>query len=334
MAFANQEKLITLPTGPGQELAIEMNNLSKVYGSLTAVSSLNLTIPQGVIFGFLGPNGAGKTTTIRMLLGLIKPSGGSARILGYDTKRDRARILPQVGAIVESPTFYPYLSGRDNLRELARVQKGVPASRIEEVLELVELSARAKDKVKTYSLGMKQRLGIAAALLNRPRLIFLDEPTNGLDPQGTVDMRNLILQLGRSGHTVFLSSHLLHEVEQVCSHVAIINKGKLIVQGEVQQLLHDQGRVNLEVSPASTAVEILANRFGQKGLVKSAGPNQLQTSLSPDRVPEAVQALVEAGVRIYSVAPHKASLEDYFLAITGTETDTSALPELEFEATA
>src|SRR5690242_13447070 len=216
MAFANQEKLITLPTGPGQEPAIEMNNLSKVYGSLTAVSSLNLTIPQGVIFGFLGPNGAGKTTTIRMLLGLIKPSGGSARILGYDTRRDRARILPQVGAIVESPTFYPYLSGRDNLRELARVQKGVPASRIEEVLELVELSARAKDKVKTYSLGMKQRLGIAAALLNRPRLIFLDEPTNGLDPQGTVDMRNLILQLGRSGHTVFLSSHLLHEVEQVC----------------------------------------------------------------------------------------------------------------------
>jgi ABC-type multidrug transport system ATPase subunit len=334
MAFANQEKLITLPTGPSQEPAIEMNDLTKIYGSLTAVSSLNLTIPQGVIFGFLGPNGAGKTTTIRMLLGLIKPSSGNARILGHDIGLERPKILPQVGAIVESPTFYPYLSGRDNLRELARVLGGVPSSRIEEVLELVELSPRAKDKVKTYSLGMKQRLGIAAALLNRPRLIFLDEPTNGLDPQGTVDMRNLILQLGQSGHTVFLSSHLLHEVEQVCSHVAIINKGKLIVQGEVQQLLHGQGTVNLEVSPVSAAVEILSNRFVQKGLVKTLGSNQLQTSLSAERVPEAVQALVEAGVRIYSVAPYKASLEDYFLAITGTEADSAASPELEFEATA
>lgn len=310
-------------------LAIEVNNLSKRYGELAAVNNVSLTIPQGAIFGFLGPNGAGKTTTIRMLLGLIKQTGGSARILGYNTVTERPKILPLVGAIVETPTFYPYLSGHDNLKELCLVA-GVSFKRIDEVLDIVEMTGRAKDKVKTYSLGMKQRLGIAAALLNNPRIIFLDEPTNGLDPQGTVDMRSLILRLGESGHTIFLSSHLLYEVEHLCTEVAIVHKGNLVVQGTVQQLLQGRSKITMEVNPVSTAVNILTNNLGEK--VTSTGVSQLETSMAADRVPEAVQALVDAGVKIYSVAPQKASLEDYFLAVTGSDekagTPITAIPEM------
>jgi ABC-type multidrug transport system ATPase subunit len=312
-------ELMTKPTmvkpEADQVLAIEVNGLSKRYGSTNVVNNLNLAIPQGSIFGFLGPNGAGKTTTIRMLLGLIRASSGQARILGYDVVQERAKILPQVGAIVESPTFYPYLSGRDNLKHLALVA-GVNLSRIDDVLELVELTDRAKDKVKTYSLGMKQRLGIAGAMLNNPRIIFLDEPTNGLDPQGTVDMRNLILRLGEKGHTIFLSSHLLHEVEQVCSHVAIINRGTMLVQGQVEQLVSGTGKILMQVSPVKTALHVLSSRLGKEGQITS--PNQLEIGIDPERVPEAVQLLVEAGVSIYSIGQQKASLEDYFLEITGT----------------
>lgn len=297
-----------------RDIAIEINGLSKHYGTNRAVNNLNLSIPKGTIFGFLGPNGAGKTTTIRMLLGLIKPTAGNATILGHDIVHGRNKILPQVGAIVETPTFYPYLSGWDNLKELALVA-GVPISRIKEKLEIVELTGRAKDKVKTYSLGMKQRLGIAGALLNNPGIVFLDEPTNGLDPQGTVDMRELILRLGQTGHTVFLSSHLLHEVEQVCTHVAIVNQGTMIAQGDVQQLLENQGKVTMEVSPVTTAVKILTNSL--KVETRQTGPRQLQTTLPAERVPEAVQTLVDAGVNIFAVVPEKASLEDYFLNITG-----------------
>src|SRR5690349_13426084 len=226
-------------------LAIEVKGLTKRYGPNTVVNNLNLAIPQGSIFGFLGQNGAGKTTTIRMLLGLINANSGRASILGHDTVTQRSHILPKVGAIVETPTFYPYLSGRDNLKQLALIA-GVPFSRIDEVLEQVELSNRDNDKVKTYSLGMKQRLGIAAALLNNPQVIFLDEPTNGLDPQGTVDMRNLILRLAQSGRTISLSSHQLHEIEQICSHVAIISQGKLVVQGSIKELLEGTSKTRLE----------------------------------------------------------------------------------------
>ena len=187
--------------------AIEVAGLTKQFGRHRAVDSLNLAVRPGSVFGFLGPNGAGKTTTIRMLLGLIRPTHGGGRILGYDIEQERAAILPHVGAIVESPAFYPILSGRDNLRVFARTAGNEDARTIEKVLEQVELSTRAKDKVKTYSLGMKQRLAIAAALLNSPQIIFLDEPTNGLDPAGTVETRGLIGQLGASGHTIFLSSH-------------------------------------------------------------------------------------------------------------------------------
>lgn len=297
-------------------LAIEVKGLTKHYGQNTVVNNLNLAIPQGSIFGFLGQNGAGKTTTIRMLLGLIKANSGRASILGRDTVTERSQILPKVGAIVETPTFYPYLSGRDNLKQLALIA-GVPFSRINEVLEQVELSERDRDKVKTYSLGMKQRLGIAAALLNNPQVIFLDEPTNGLDPQGTVDMRNLILRLAQSGRTIFLSSHQLHEVEQLCSHVAIINRGQMVVQGSIKDLLEGTSKTLLEVAPLSTALRVLSQAGGQK--VRETGPRTIELEIDPQKVPEAVQALVAAGVRIYSVSQQKASLENYFLAVTGGE---------------
>lgn len=326
MALAQHTQAFSTGSKVGQELAIEINGLTKLYKELIAVKELELAIPRGIIFGFLGPNGAGKTTTIRMLLGLIKPTSGTARILGFDTIRERAKILPLVGAIVETPTFYPYLSGRDNLREAALLRGKTPASRLDEVLELVELTERAKDKVKTYSLGMKQRLGIALALLNQPQVIFLDEPTNGLDPQGTVDMRNLILRLGQSGQTVFLSSHLLYEVEQVCSHVAIINKGTVLIQGEVQQLLQGKASVDLEVDAVPLALEILSRHFNESDLAEVVEPGRIQARINREQIPAVVEKLVAAGVQIYAITPHKASLEDYFLAITSSPSSEAALP--------
>jgi ABC-type multidrug transport system ATPase subunit len=314
-AVLEQPILAAPPAAALDVPAIEAHGLTKRYGTLTAVNNLDLSIPQGAIFGFLGPNGSGKTTTIRMLLGLVAPTSGTARILGHDVRTERAQILPQVGAIVESPTFYPYLSGRDNLRHHTMLL-GVPESRIEEVLDLVELRDRARDKVGTYSLGMKQRLGIAGALLNKPRIIFLDEPTNGLDPQGTVDVRNLILRLGQSGQTVFLSSHLLHEVEQVCTNVAIITHGTVRVQDSVQALLRGRNKVIMEVNPVSTAVQVLAKGLGRDA--QPAGPRRLAVDLEGEQIADAIQALTDAGVRIYAVAPQQASLEDYFLEITGT----------------
>src|SRR5262245_27253367 len=224
-------------------IAIHAEGLTKVYPQSVAVKNLDLHIPAGTVYGFLGPNGAGKPTTCRMLLGRIRPSAGSARVLGHDIVHDRGQIAPLVGAMVETPAFYTYLSGLDNLRVLAGSSGlALPQARYDELLEMVGLAGRAKDKVKTYSLGMKQRLGVAATLLNEPQVVFLDEPTNGLDPAGTVEMRNLILRMGEEGRTVFLSSHLLHEVEQVCSEVAIIQHGATIRQGRVRDLLATDGK--------------------------------------------------------------------------------------------
>lgn len=293
--------------------AIETYGLSKAFGQRLAVDALNLSIPQGAIFGFLGPNGAGKTTTMRMLLGLIHPTAGSARILGHDIISERAAIVRQVGAIVEAPAFYPYLSGRDNLRILARVS-GIAERRIGEVLELVDLTARARDRVKTYSLGMKQRLAIAAALLNHPRIVFLDEPTNGLDPAGTVEIRDLIRRLGREGHTIFLSSHLLNEVEQVCTHVAIIHQGRLVAQGPVADLLQQDAALLVAAEPL-TLLHTVVQRLGAAST--PAGEQALQVALEPQRAPELVAALVQAGARVLQVTPVRASLEERFLALTG-----------------
>ena len=219
------------------EILIQTEHLTKRFGKLVAVDELNLEIHRGEVFGFLGPNGAGKTTTIGMMVGLIKPTGGRVKIFGLDIKNNLPNILPRVGVVMDYPAFYPYLSGRDNLRLLARVTGGINDDRIEQVLEIVELASRAKDKYQTYSHGMKQRVGIACALLHDPEFLILDEPASGLDPAGMKDIRELIARLGQEGRTIFLSSHLLHEVEQVCDHMAIIKQGKIIAQGGVTELL-------------------------------------------------------------------------------------------------
>ena len=295
-------------------LAIETTNLGKRYRQTWAVRDLDLALAEGSVFGFLGPNGAGKTTTIRMLLGLIAPSEGSGMILGHDIVRDRAAIVQKVGAIVESPAFYGYLSGRDNLIVLARTAGHVDHARIDQVLETVDLQARAKDKVKTYSLGMKQRLAIAAALLNQPQIIFLDEPTNGLDPAGTVEVRELIKRLGVAGHTIFLSSHLLHEVEQVCTDVAIINRGQMVTQGRVADLVRDSAALLVEAKPLPI-VQAVAERMDVA--VQITGPRTAVLTLSPERAPELTAALVRAGANIFQITPQRSTLEQRFLQLTG-----------------
>jgi ABC-type multidrug transport system ATPase subunit len=307
-----------------QPLAIETAGLSKQFGRYRAVDNLHLAIRQGTVFGFLGPNGAGKTTTIRMLLGLIRPTSGGGRILGHDILRERAAILPHVGAIVESPAFYLSLSGHDNMRLLARTAGRVDTRAITNVVETIGLSGRAGDRVKTYSLGMKQRLAIAAALLNSPQLIFLDEPTNGLDPAGTVEVRELICELGASGHTISLSSHLLHEVEQMCSEVAIINHGKLVTQGRVADLLKQEATLLVEAEPLSILQEVAA-RFGV--LVQVQGSRSVTMALCSERVSALVTALAEVGAQVYQITPQHASLEHLFLELTDEAPGTKGARE-------
>jgi ABC-2 type transport system ATP-binding protein len=304
-------------------IAIHAEGLTKAYPRNVAVKHLNLDIPAGTIYGFLGPNGAGKTTTIRMLLGLIRPSAGTARVLGHDVVRGRGQIAPLVGAMVETPAFYSYLSGLDNLRVLAASSGlALPRARYDQLLELVGLAGRARDKVKTYSLGMKQRLGVAATLLNDPQVVFLDEPTNGLDPAGTVDMRKLILRMGQEGRTVFLSSHLLHEVEQVCSEVAVVQHGATIRQGRVRDLLAAEGEgktgYTIEARPLDRALALLKNypQLGAQGSDRA----QIHVSAQPHEMPHIVRTLVNGSVDVFQVIARQASLESWFLEITGGKT--------------
>src|SRR5256714_11623335 len=245
-------------TGPrAGEVVLRTHNLSKQYGKRLAVDNLNLEIKRGEIYGFLGPNGAGKTTAIRMALGLIAPTSGSVEILGHDIATHRARILPRVGALVETPALYLYMSGRNNLRTVGSVLGGVPEERIDTVLELVGLRARQKDRVRTYSLGMKQRLGVAMALLQDPDVLILDEPANGLDPAGIVEMRDLMHRLASEGKTVFISSHLLSEVQQICTRVAIIHLGKLVTESSIEELISGQGEYTVTLERAQEALALV-----------------------------------------------------------------------------
>jgi ABC-2 type transport system ATP-binding protein len=240
--------------------------------------------------------------------------------LGHDIRNDREPIVRPVGAIVESPAFYGYLSGHDNLMVLAQTAGVVDRSRINDVLHTVDLSERARDKVKTYSLGMKQRLAIAAALLHNPKIIFLDEPTNGLDPAGTVEVRELIKRLGHDGHTIFLSSHLLHEVEHVCSDVAIVNKGLMVTQGRVADLVRDSASLLIEAEPFPI-VHAVAERMGAR--VQQAGPRTATVALTPERAPELTAALVRAGANVWQVTPQRSTLEQRFLQLTGAPNNTN-----------
>ncbi len=297
--------------------AIETINLTKRYGKRLAVDHLNLTVESGEVFGFLGPNGAGKTTTIAMLLGLVRPSEGQAIVLGHDMQREPAAALRRVGAMIEAPAFYPYLSGADNLRVLARAG-GIPLARVEQALAAVDLRERARDKVATYSQGMKQRLAIAAALLPDPELIMLDEPTNGLDPAGTVEIRALIRDLAASGRTILLCSHLLHEVEQLCQRVAILKEGRLIAAGEVTTLLRrGQGvRARIQGDPGA-AVSLLRALDWVKSVTVQA--DTIILDAPADRAAELNALLVRAGIVVAEIGAINSSLEEFFLTVTKAE---------------
>jgi len=294
---------------------VETKGLSKRYGTIvTAVDNLDLNVYRGEVYGFLGPNGAGKTTTLRMLLGLIRPTLGSAKVMGAEPGTPGS--LVKVGAIVETPAFYPYLSGYDNLRLLARYCE-VPTSRVDATLAQVELTPRARHKFSTYSLGMKQRLGIAAALLKEPDLLILDEPTNGLDPQGMADVRNLIIELGKGQRTVLISSHLLSEVELMCTRIGVIKKGKIVAEGTIDEL---RGAATLTVrgTPADLAKTVLIKDAGDENVTALAdGTFSLKVDLQ--RTAEINQHLVQAGVAVTELRADERSLEDIFMELTGTE---------------
>ena len=296
-------------------IALETIGLTKNFRRRRAVDDLNLQVHDGDVYGFLGPNGAGKSTTIRMLTGLVRPNRGSARLLGLDVRTQLAEALQEVGALVESPAFYKYLSARENLKLFSRLSGGCDGRRVDQVLDIVGLLDRAEDKVRTFSHGMLQRLGIAQALLPNPRLAILDEPTSGLDPQGMKDVRELIQRLASEEKvTIFLSSHLLHEVEQVCNRVGIINRGKLIAEGDVEQLLRREVElVEFGVGDTDRAAEALeALDFAE---VLGSGAGCVTVRGPAGRVSEVNRALVTAGVDVAAVIPKTMTLEDLFLEL-------------------
>ncbi len=298
--------------------ALKTTSLSKAYGSRLAVNRLDLQVERAELFGFLGPNGAGKTTTIRMALGLIAPTTGSVDILGQDVRKHRREILPRVGALVESPALYGYMSGRDNLRAVGSLLGGVSEKRVDEVLEIVSLQGRDRDRVRTYSMGMKQRLGLAIALLNDPDLLILDEPANGLDPAGIVEMRDLLRSLAAAGKTVFISSHVLNEVQQICTRVAIINHGKLVRVAPVAELLQAPGEFEVRVDRPAELVAALRNEAWAR---EARSEDGLVITPSPDgRGRTLIKFLVDGGFSPDSVGPRQKDLEDIFLSLTGGET--------------
>ncbi len=298
-------------------VVIATRGLTKDYGRRRAVDGLDLEVRRGQIYGFLGPNGAGKSTTIRMLLGLIRPTAGECWLGGHPVRRDRRRALARVGAIVEQPVFYDHLSGRRNLELLASLSGGATRERIHDVLDLVRLLGREQDKVGAYSHGMKQRLGLAQALLPDNEVLILDEPSSGLDPQGMHEVRELIRRLGRQeGRTIFLSSHLLHEVEQVCTHVALIHHGRLIASGAVPELLHTDTRLaTLVVDDSDRAARILAE--DGTAHVTSVEDGRLRFTAEAGRFASINALLVTQGIEVSALIPERATLEDFYLQVMG-----------------
>ena len=296
---------------------IQTNGLTKRYGRVLAVDELSVDVPRGRIFGLLGPNGSGKTTLMSMLLGLVRPTAGSFTLFGQSSDSGNLdRQLQRVGALVETPNFYPYLSGRNNLAYFQGITgRGDPAE-LDSLLEQVGLAGRGGDRFQTYSLGMKQRLGLAYTLLGNPELLLLDEPTNGMDPAGMAEIRELIRSLGSENRTVIVSSHLLHEVEQVCDSVAILSHGRLIAQGDVAELLQERGKpqVRLRTTDNRKAWEILDALAWVDGV--NADNGYLLAGVAPDRSWEITAALSRNEVYVAEMSPAQISLEQYFLDVT------------------
>jgi ABC-type multidrug transport system ATPase subunit len=292
------------------ELVVQTHELTKRYGDRAAVDGVSMTVRRGEVYGFLGPNGAGKTTTLRMLLGLVRPTSGTASVLGAPAGRPAA--IARVGALIEGPGFFPYLSGRENLRTLARY-RGLSVSTAEEALARVDLARRGDDRFKAYSLGMKQRLGVAAALMGDPDLVILDEPTNGLDPAGMADMRALVVSLARGGQTVLLSSHLLAEVQEICDRVGVISEGRLLRESTVAHL-RGGTRLRVRGTPLALAAQV-AGRIAGTDRVHAVG-DALELDLSSDAAPGLVRELVAEGVDVHEVSTIERSLEDVFFELT------------------
>jgi ABC-2 type transport system ATP-binding protein len=308
---------------------LSVKNVKKNIKNKQIIKGISFDVYAGEIFGFLGPNGSGKTTTIRMLVNLIKPTEGTISICGYDVHKNHNEAMQYVGCIVENPELYSYLTGWENLEHFARMLPNVDEQRIKEVVEIVGMHQRIQDKVRTYSLGMRQRLGIAQALLGRPKLLILDEPTNGLDPQGIKEMRDFIKRLAEDGLSLFVSSHLLSEIQQMCDRVAIISHGQVIQVGAVDTLI-DQfgGKVVWTVSPGEIAELLIKNSPLVQAIEESviekargieAPITRIVTQMDGDLIPQLTRTLVEAGVQLFSVEIKNPTLEDLFLSLTEGE---------------
>ena len=316
------EQVVTVPTtlptyANTHEVVLRTRNLSKAYGKRLAVNDLSLEVYRRDIFGFLGPNGAGKTTTIRMALGLIAPTSGTVEILGQNVIAQKSHMLPRVGALIETPALYLYMSGRDNLRAVGSALGGVPEKRIDAVLDMVGLRLRQKDRVRTYSLGMKQRLGVAIALLQDPDVLILDEPANGLDPAGIVEMRDLLHRLVEDGKTIFLSSHLLTEVQQLCTRVAIVNLGKLITESTIEELVSGHHEFAVKVEQPQDALALIQKQ-SWGGDAHLDTNNSIITSTPDGRGRSLNLFLMNHGFVPDSIGQTTQDLEQVFLRLTNS----------------
>ncbi|WP_058304517.1 ABC transporter ATP-binding protein [Gorillibacterium timonense] len=307
---------------------LAVQGLKKSIRGKEIIKGITFDVQEGEVFGFLGPNGAGKTTTIRMLVNLIRPTEGTITVCGLSVQREPEKALSHIGCIVENPEMYGYMSGLENLEHFARMFSDVGEDRIREVVKIVGLDARIRDKVKTYSLGMRQRLGIAQALLGRPKLLILDEPTNGLDPQGIKEMREFIRELASTGLSVFVSSHLLSEIQLMCDRVAIISHGEVIAVGDVDELLHENGnRVVWQAEPLERALPFFSayledssgHSVGQAS-GEDGSAREIAVRMPFDQIPEMTRRLVAAGVDVFSITVKTPTLEELFLQLTEGET--------------
>ncbi|MCD4714251.1 MAG: ABC transporter ATP-binding protein [Clostridiales bacterium] len=300
------------------DTVLSLKNVSKKIKGRPIINDISFEVKKGQIYGFLGPNGAGKTMTLRMIVGLIRPTSGTVEICGHNTRKDFVRAMSNVGCIIENPELYEYLSGSDNLELLRKMEPDISASRIDEVVELVGLSHRIHDKVGTYSLGMKQRLGIAQALMKKPELLILDEPTNGLDPAGIKEFRSLVKSLSKEqGMTIFVSSHLLSEIQMICDEVAIILHGRIIKTSKVEALSAGQ-KITWNVTNVAKAIKLLADDFGVEAVKDTE--ETLSAFTDDFRIMEINSAMMSSDIGIKYVSRQQKSLEDLFMELTGGET--------------